>query len=154
MSLDVEVPAPPVLSPNVDASEYDDAAVSGADDYRREELSTYLEEGAWAEAFESWAATTELSVEEYAIARELGLFAEFDFFWDDFADRVGYHAPGIPEDWKVRDYHPALDSWGTVSSINAALTELGQIVSETLKEGYVEWEAAFEAPDDLPDFSE
>jgi len=153
MSLDVDPPEPPTLEPNVDASAYDDAEVVGADDYRREELSEYLEAGAWVEAFGEWAAHTDLTDEEFDIAADLGLFAEFDFFWDDFADRVGYHAPGIPEDWKERDYHPAIDSWGAVSSINAALTELGQVVSETLKEDYVEWESAFEAPDDLPDFS-
>jgi hypothetical protein len=39
-----------------------------------------------------------------------------------------------------------------VSGINAGLTELGQVVSEVLKEEYVDWEAEFEAPDDLPDF--
>lgn len=43
---------------------------------------------------------------------------------------------------------------GTVSAINAGLTELGQIVCETLKEEYIDWEADFEAPDDLPDFEE
>ena len=154
MSLDVEVPDPPSLEAGVDASDYDDAEVVGADDYRREEHEEYLWAGAWAEAFEEWAAHTDLSEDEFAIARELDLFDSFDFFWDDFADRVGYHAPGIPEDWKERNYHPELDSWGTVSSINAALTELGQVVSEVLKEEYIEWESSFEAPDDLPDFSE
>ena len=154
MSLDVEVPEPPSLEAGVDASDYDDAEVVGADDYRREELEEYLRAGAWVEAFDEWAAHTDLSDEEFAVAREMDLFAGFDFFWDDFADRVGYHAPGIPEDWKEREYHPDLDSWGTVSSINASLTELGQVVSEVLKEEYVEWESAFEAPDDLPDFSE
>ena len=154
MALDVEVPDPPSLAAGVDASDYDDAEVVGTDDYRREELGAYLEDGAWTEAFDQWAAHTDLTAGEFAIARELDLFAEFDFFWDDFADRVGYHAPGIPEDWKERGYHPGLDSWGTVSSINASLTELGQVVSEVLREDYVEWESAFEAPDDLPDFSE
>ena len=154
MSLDVAVPEPPSLEAGVDASDYDDAEVVGADDYRREELEEYLRAGAWAEAFDEWAAHTDLTAEEFAIARELDLFTGFDFFWDDFADRVGYHAPGIPEDWKERGYHPSLDSWGTVSSINASLTELGQVVSEVLKDDYVEWESAFEAPDDLPDFSE
>ena len=72
--------------------------------------------------------------------------------WDDFADRVGYHAPGIPEDWKVRDIHPDIDSWNAVSSINASLTELGQVVCDVLESEYVDWEAEFEAPDDLPDF--
>jgi len=74
--------------------------------------------------------------------------------WDDFADRVGYHAPGLPEDWKERKLHPDLDSWGTVSAINAGLTELGQVVCEVLKEEYIDWEASYEAPDDLPEFDD
>ncbi len=152
MSLDVERPAPPTLETGVDAAEYDDADVMGGTDYRREELEGFLEGGAWAEAFDRWAESTDLTVEEFDIAIELELFAEFDFFWDDFADRVGYHAPGIPEDWKEREFHPRLDSWETVSSINASLTELGQIVSDVLKDEYVDWESEFEAPDDLPDF--
>ena len=72
--------------------------------------------------------------------------------WDDFADRVGYHAPGIPENWRERNLHPDLESWDTVSGINAALAELGDTVSRTLKADYVDWEADYEAPDDLPDF--
>ena len=152
MPLDVEVPDPPELSADVDASEYDDADVSGTDDYRREELSAFLREGAWEEAWEQWSARTDLTEAEYGIARELGLLSEFDFFWDDFADRVGYHAPGIPENWKERELHPELHSWGQVSSINASLTELGQRVCEVLKAEYIDWETEYEAPDDLPDF--
>ncbi len=150
---DIEVPAPPELS-FVDPNEYEDATISetGDVDYRREELQTFLEEGAWEEAFTQWAATADLEHAEYAIIRDLSLFIEFDFFWDDFADRVGYHAPGIPEDWRERSYHPDLDSWGTVSAINAELTEFGQIVSVILKEEYIDWEAAYEPPEDLPDF--
>ena len=151
MSLDVEEPASPSLSPNADVSEYEDADVQG-DDYRRDELEEYLEDGAWAGAFEKWAAHTDLDEEAYAIARDLDMFEEFDFFWDSFADRVGYHAPGIPEDWKARDYHPEIDSWNTVSGINAAMTEFGQIVCDVLEDEYIDWEGEYEAPDDLPDF--
>jgi replication factor A1 len=93
-----------------------------------------------------------LDAEAFDIAVDLGMFAEFDFFWDDFADRVGYHAPGIPEDWRERDLHPELDSWETVSGINASMAEFGESVSQTLKQEYIDWEAEYEAPDDLPDF--
>jgi len=86
--------------------------------------------------------------------RELGLFERFDFFWDAFAERVGYRAPGLPEDWQEREIPPELDSWSTVSSINASLTELGQLVSEVLKADYVDWETEYEPPEDLPDFGE
>ena len=151
MSLDVEIPEPPQLEAAVDPDEYDDLDVQ-EDDYRREELATFLHEGAWEDAFTRWAAETDLSESEFGVVEDLGLIDEFDFFWDDFADRVGYHAPGIPENWRERDIHHDLDSWGAVSAINAAMTELGQEVCDVLKDEYIDWEAEFEAPDDLPDF--
>ncbi|WP_255149691.1 hypothetical protein [Halorarius halobius] len=151
MALHVSPPEPPELESQFDADAYDDVEVMG-DDYRREELQEYLEAGAWAEAFDEWAAHTELDEDDWRVVSDLDLVAEFDFFWDDFADRVGYHAPGLPEDWKQRDLHPGLDSWATVSAINAALTELGRTVSDHLKDEYIEWESEFDAPDDLPEF--
>jgi hypothetical protein len=152
MGLDVSAPDPPTLRAEADVQEYDDVSVSGENDYHREELEAFLHEGAWEESFDRWAEDTGLDEREFETALDLDLFAEFDFFWDDFADRVGYHAPGIPEDWKVRDIHPDIDSWNAVSSINASLTELGQVVCDVLESEYVDWEAEFEAPDDLPDF--
>jgi hypothetical protein len=151
MSLDVDPPDPPRLSIGQDASSYEDTD-PGGEDYRREELQAFLDEGAWVEAFGEWAATTDLDESDWRIVAELGLTDGFDFFWDDFADRVGYHAPGLPEDWKQRELHPGLDSWTTVSTINAGLTELGQTVCDVLKEDYIEWESEFEPPEDLPDF--
>ncbi|MGZ0745809.1 hypothetical protein [Haloparvum sp. AD34] len=150
MSLDVDPPEPPELS-GVDPNEYEDAEVEG-DEYRRDEMERFLRDGAWEQAFEQWAATSDLDEETWRIVEEIDMISRFDFFWDDFADRVGYHAPGLPEDWKQRDIHPDLDSWERVSGINAGLTELGQIVCEVLKEDYIDWEADYEAPDDLPDF--
>ncbi|RDI70428.1 hypothetical protein [Halopelagius longus] len=152
MTLDVETPTPPMLKSAVDPNEYDDTTVSADDDYRRDQLSTLLREGAWEDAFEEWAADASMTEEEWDIVTDLDLVSRFDFFWDDFADRVGYHAPGIPEDWKEREVHPELSSWKEVSSINAGLTEFGQLVCEVLKEEYITWESEYEAPDDLPDF--
>jgi hypothetical protein len=152
MTLDVDPPSPPTLEPAVDPSEYDDADVVADDDYRRGELSSLLADGAWRDAFESWAAETSVTEGEWNIVQELDLVSRFDFFWDDFADRVGYHAPGIPQDWKERDVHPELTSWKQVSSINAGLTEFGQLVCEVLKDDYITWESEYEAPEDLPDF--
>lgn len=151
MSLDAEPPSPPELEAH-NPEEYDDVEVVADTNYRRDEIEHLLEDGAWDEAFGIWAADTDMDEETLQIAEEIGLFEQFDFFWDDFADRVGYHAPGIPEDWKERDIHPGLDSWGVVSEINAGLTEFGQIVCEVLKDEYIDWEADYEAPDDLPDF--
>ena len=152
MSLDVDPPSPPELRPNTNVDEYDDVEVVGDSDYRREELEEFLHDGAWERAFGEWAEHTDMDEEEFQVAVDMDLFTEFDFFWDDFADRVGYHAPGIPEDWKQRDLHPDLDSWGTTSAINAGLTELGQVVCDVLKDEYIDWESEFDAPDDLPDY--
>ncbi|MFC7077591.1 hypothetical protein [Haloarcula halophila] len=151
MTLDVPTPEPPALSPAAGTDEYDDVSVDG-DDYRREELATALEDGAWAQAFDEWAADTVLDAEAWTIVRDLELIAEFDFFWDSFAGRVGYHAPGLPENWRERELHPELGSWETVSGINAALTELGQTVCDVLAEDYLDWEADEVVDDDLPEF--
>ncbi|KAB1196236.1 MULTISPECIES: hypothetical protein [Haloferax] len=149
--LDVSVPDPPSL-PKVDPNQYEDAQVAVDADFKRTELEEFLEAGAWTEAFEAWAQETPVTDEQWQVVLELDLLTYFDFFWDDFADRVGYHAPGIPEDWKERQLHPKLTSWGQVSSINAGLTELGQVVCDVLKDEYIDWESSYEAPDDLPEF--
>ena len=156
MGLDVEVPDPPELTDSIDPTEYEDATIAADEDetanYRREELEGLLADGAWYDAFREWASSTDMDEAEFAIATEMGLFGEFDFFWDDFADRVGYHAPGLPEDWRERDLHPELDSWGTVSGINAGLTEFGQTVCDVLADDYLDWEADEIDAGDLPDF--
>lgn len=151
MALEVEPPDPPSLPVSVSAEEYDDVDVQGQD-YRREEIERTLTNGAWEEGFRQWTEHTDVTEEEYEIISELRLIAEFDFFWDAFAGRVGYHAPGLPEDWQERSIHPDLNSWEQVSSINAGLTELGQVISEVVKERNPDWEAEYEAPDELPDF--
>lgn len=151
MSLEVDPPEPPRLVVGQDASSHEDTD-PGGDDYRREELQELLDEGAWEEAFEEWAVATDLDETDWQIVADLGLTGGFDFFWDSFADRVGYHAPGLPEDWKQRDLHPELDSWTVVSTINAGLTELGQTVCDVLKATYIDWESEFEPPEDLPEF--
>ncbi|MDS0258457.1 hypothetical protein NDI56_03415 [Haloarcula sp. S1CR25-12] len=151
MTLDVAVPDRPTLSAEVDAAAYDDVDVQG-DEYRRGELAEALEEGAWAEAFTEWATDTGLDEGTWAIVTDLDLVAEFDFFWDSFAGRVGYHAPGLPENWREREIHPDIQSWETVSAINAGLTELGQVVCDVLAEDYLDWEADEVDAGDLPEF--
>ncbi|MFC7186990.1 hypothetical protein [Halorubrum yunnanense] len=151
MTLDVPTPDRPELE-EMDPNEYDDADVVGDTDYKRDEIEELLRQGAWEDAFTEWADGTDLDEREFEILTDLDMIQQFDFFWDGFAERVGYHAPGIPEDWKERNYHPDLDSWGTTSGINAALTQLGQTVCDVLKDEYIDWESEYEAPDDLPDF--
>ncbi|MFB6183253.1 MAG: hypothetical protein ABEI96_01745 [Haloarculaceae archaeon] len=151
MGLSVAVPDPPELRA-VDPGEYDDAQVADDADYRRDEIAGYLRDGAWERAFDEWAEHTDVDESEFRIVTDLGLIEQYDFFWDSYAERVGYHAPGLPEDWRERDIHPELDSWGTVSAINAGLTELGQVVCDVLKDDYIDWETDYDAPDDLPEF--
>ncbi|WP_276271693.1 hypothetical protein [Haloarcula litorea] len=151
MALDVPVPDRPPLTSSAAAEDYDDVDVQG-DEYRRDELATALDDGAWREAFETWAAETTLDEEAWEVVTDLDLVAEFDFFWDSFAGRVGYHAPGLPENWQERAVHPDIESWETVSSINAGLTELGQVVCDVLGEEYLDWEAEEVDADDLPEF--
>ena len=140
MSLDASIPPVPEIP------------TAGAPAERREEIASLLQAGAWGDGFEMWAADTGVTNAQWAIVLDLELLAQFAFFWDDFADRVGYHAPGIPEDWRERSIHPDIASWETVSSINAGLTELGQAVSEVLKAEYITWESSYEPPSDLPEF--
>lgn len=153
MSLDIDAPPAPRIVSNTDVADYEDVEVFGSQDYRREELQEFLADSAWERSFNEWAEHTDVTEAQFAVVEDLSLISEFDFFWDDFANRVGYHAPGLPENWKEQNLHPGLTSWGDVSAINAGLTELGQIVSDVLKDEYVDWEAEYEAPEDLPDFS-
>jgi hypothetical protein len=152
MGLDVLAPDPPRLSFGQDADDYDDVTVQTTD-YRREELQGFLDDGAWERSFDEWAEDAEIDEATWQVVLDLGLIERYDFFWDDFANRVGYHTPGIPQDWKERGLHPALSSWAQVSAINAGLAELGGVVSDVLKAEYVDWDADYEAPEDLPDFS-
>lgn len=151
MTLDVDAPHPPELNPARDVDDYDDADPGGGE-YRREELEEYLEDGAWERAFDEWAEHTDLTEEAFDVVLDLEMIREFDFFWDSFATRVGYHAPGLPENWREREIHPNLNSWDTVSGINAAMAELGGVVSEVLENEYVDWETEPDVPDDLPDY--
>ena len=141
MSLDVDVPPPPELEP-----------VEADEDYHREDLARFLEEGAWEAAFEAWTAETNLDETGFEILSDLEMLQQFDFFWDDFVSRVGFHAPGLPEDWRERELHPKLDSWETASTINASLAELGSQTSTILTEEYVDWDADEDVGEDLPDF--
>ena len=151
MSLDVPVPERPPLASSVDTADYEDVEVQG-DEYRRDELATALDDGAWADAFEEWAQDTGVDAATWDIVTDLDLVSEFDFFWDSFAGRVGYHAPGLPENWREQELHPDIESWETVSSINAGLTELGQVVCDVLADDYLDWEPEEVDAGDLPDF--
>lgn len=134
MSLDVEIPDPPSLHGPQPREEYDaiDAdEVDTGDDYRREAVRDFLEEGAWEEAFGQWADLTSLSDDDFRTIRDLGLIDRFDFYWNPATDQVGYIAPDVPEE--ARD---AIGP-GDVGEFEAELDALGREVSEMLENDYL-----------------
>lgn len=150
MALDVEVPDPPDLTDGF-VDEYE------ADAYRRADLQRYFEEeNAWGEAFEEWAAVTDLTEAEYDMVDDLDLIVEFDFFWNPDAEHIEYEAPSVRSRPDARERDPALDSQAIAATIDDALDELGRIVADVLTEYYVEWESedVFAQRDDIERMSE
>lgn len=138
MGLDVDIPASPSLVEGQAID--DDRRIEEGADVRRADLESMLAAGAWVEGFEEWAAHTDLDTPEWQVVMDLGLVEEFDFFWDASEGRVGYSSPGIPPNWRQQELHPELDSWSTVSSVNAAMSELGETVARVLTQKYVDWD--------------
>lgn len=95
-----------------------------------------LKEGAWKEGIEEWKK--DVKKEDMNLIKELQLLDNFEFFWDDNVDRVGYEAPSIPSDWKAKEYSDIVESWAQVSRINVGLNELGEKVRKILEEDYLE----------------
>ncbi|SHG80710.1 hypothetical protein [Halobaculum gomorrense] len=134
MTLDVDVSDPPSLRGPRSRGEYDavDAGEDeSGDDYRRETIQTALHDGAWGDAFAEWADSTYLSVEEFETVGRLGLFGEFDFYWDPAGDEVGYRAPSIPE--ADREVFPDRGADG----VDEELDDLGRAISEMLESDYL-----------------
>ncbi|MDY6764095.1 MAG: hypothetical protein SV377_00135 [Halobacteria archaeon] len=99
-----------------------------------------LEEGAWEEALDEWKRTSNLTDEDLELIKELGLLEEYEFFWDPHVGRVGFESSSIPKNWKSQDYADKIKSWGQVSKINMALSDLGDIGRRILEEEYLELE--------------
>ena len=134
MALDVDVPDPPDLTTGL-TDDYE------ANASRRFDLQRYFEEeNAWGEAFEEWAAVTNLTEAEYAIVDDLDLITGFDFFWNPDAAHVEYDTPSLRSHPSALDRYPELDSAAKIVTIDDALEELGEIVADVLTEYYVEWE--------------
>lgn len=142
MGLDADTPEPPTLVEGEAID--DDRRIDSGADVRRNDLESMLADGAWVQGFEEWVAHTDLDESEWEAVTDLELIEEFDFFWDGSEGRVGYSSPGIPPNWRQQELHPHLDSWSTVSSVNAALSELGATVAKVLTQEYVDWDT----PDD------
>ena len=98
-----------------------------------ETVHRYLEDGVWSRSLEEWRKESKLGETDMELVEELGLIEEFEFFWDDDFDRVGYEAPSIPKDWKSQEYSDAIKSWGQVSKINMAMSELGEKAREIIE---------------------
>jgi hypothetical protein len=137
MTLDVEIPDPPALhgSQNVgDFDAVDEPDERTGDTVRREALADFLEAGAWEDAFDEWAKETYMTEAEFRIVVELGLIDEFDFYWNQSAEDVGYRAPTVPADSvAARDDLDEHD----VEDIEEELDSLGLIVSEVLETDYI-----------------
>jgi len=84
MTLDVETPEIPPVEP------LRNGTVAG------EELAAVLDEGAWRDGFQEWAADTYLAASEFRQARELGLFERFGFYVEPEGGTVGYDTPPVP----------------------------------------------------------
>jgi len=89
-------------------------------------------DGHWEDALEDWR--DELKEADVELVERIGLLDEYEFFWDDSFDRVGYEAPSLPKDWKTRDYADDIESWAQVSRINVAMSDLGQAVRELVED--------------------
>lgn len=138
MGLDVDTPEPPTLVEGQAID--DDRRIEEGANVRRADLESMLANGAWVQGFDEWVEHTDLGESEWQVISDLGLIEEYDFFWDGSAGRVGYSSPGIPPNWRQQELHPELDSWSMVSSVNAALSELGDTVAEVLTVDYVDWD--------------
>lgn len=133
MGLDVDIPNPPPLYGPQQPGDYEAVEEVGEpqDDQRRRELETFLEEGAWAEGFDEWAAHTGLAETEFEAALDAGLIEALDFYWEPTTGDVGYRSPTVDA---VLDR--GLDE-DTAESVQEEFDELAHTVSAYL-ERYVD----------------
>lgn len=139
MAFDPEVPDPPRLDAAEDPGDYDaveEPETRTGEEGRREALAEFLEDGAWEDAFLEWADNAYLSDEQFEAARELGLIAALDFYWNESAGDVGYLAPtlaeDLPEPWDDRLNR------ADRADIDEALDDLGRTTSEVLENRYID----------------
>jgi len=97
-TLDVETPDPPTLSGAQDPGDYDaiDESEDAGDDYRREALAEFLDEGVWAA--HDWADCTSLTEAEFRAVLDADLVDGFGCYWTPSAEGVGHRAPAVPTD--------------------------------------------------------
>ena len=146
MQLPASLPEPPDLEP-YDREWDDEDAHEPFVDRRREEIEDVLADGAWERALHEWAEHADWDEADFETVLDLGLFEEFDFYWDPDCECIEYHGPEIPDDWQEREAYSALDSHTSVSKIEMGLADLGRVVSEILQSEYLDWESPFPDPD-------
>ncbi len=129
MGLDVDTPDPPPLWGPQQPGDYEavEELDDPSDDQRREELATFLEEGAWADGFDEWAAHTQLDEPEFEAAREAGLIEALDFYWEPASGDVGYRSPTVESLPGDLDDHAA-------ERVEEELDDLAHAVSARLEE--------------------
>ena len=140
MGLDVEIPDPPQLSNRGVANEFEAVeAVGGAADLRRQEIEEILHDGVWNEAIEEWAEYTDLTEEEFTILVDLGLFRQYDVFWDSTEEHLGFEAPTLPDDWKELVSIQPTDVNGFPMRAETELSDLGHTIVEMLEDAPIDW---------------
>lgn len=127
-----DVPDPPPLHGPQQPGDYEAVEEIGEpqDDQRREELETFLQEGAWADGFDEWAAHTALDEAEFEAARDAGLIGALDFYWEPSTGDVGYRSPKV-------DSLPGEFDRTSAGRVEEELDDLGHTVSAHL-ERYVD----------------
>jgi hypothetical protein len=131
MALTVETPTPPDLTNRPLPSDVDPADVlDGSNDLRREELEEALQDGAWSEGFQEWAAYTDLTEEEYHAIYDHGLLDRLDFYWDPTTERLRYAVPAVTG---------ALADDDLAARAESELDDLGRTVVEQLADAYLDW---------------
>jgi len=129
MTLDVELPEPPDLTNRGQPDGFEAANAVGMNgEFRREAIESALRDGAWQEAFDEWAEYTDLTEAEFETIRDLGLFREFDLFWDPEEERLRATTPSVPESADVE-----------ADTVDAALSDLADTVLEMLNDAYAEY---------------
>jgi hypothetical protein len=133
MSLDVTTPDPPDLTNRGLPAQFDPDELSGSEsELSRDALEEALRDGAWSEAFQEWAAYTDLTEAEYRELDEGGLLEAVDFYWDPFEERLRFDVPPMPG-WMDEEF---------AARARVELTDLAETVVETLEDTYEDWTEA------------
>ncbi|MFB6171023.1 MAG: hypothetical protein ABEJ23_00710 [Haloarculaceae archaeon] len=139
MGQDIDVPAAPELTNRGRAREQAGVEETGdLEEIRRAELETALAEGAWQEAFDEWAAYTDLTGAEIATLAELGVFQAFDFFWDPDAEGLDVETPRIDPGSPTAEQVAAVEG-SSADLLTDELADLGRTVVEELEDAYPLW---------------